>query len=407
MSHEQYESETPQDDAIIARALAWSFIGITCIAVVAGGIWWWSAAKVDETVVEEKRVVLPQTRKLPDVVIPQLPFADITDSAGIDFEHENGAYVKQDGTSEKLLPETMSGGCAFFDFDNDSDQDILLVNGQRWSWDERGQAPATTAGLYANDGQGNFTNVTAGSGLDISLYGNGVACGDFDNDGLVDVYLSALGTNRLFRNLGKGKFEDITSAAGVGGDKNQWSTSCGWLDYDNDGDLDLLVCNYVDWTRKFDLDQNFNILGTTRAYGRPQDFPGAFPNLYRNNGDGKFTDVSAEAGLQIRNRASGKAMSKSLGTSFADFNNDGYLDVLIANDTIQNQLFMNQQDGTFKETGALSGVAFDIKGDARGAMGTDTAHPRNSDAAVIAIGNFANEMTAFYVAQPSSGKSTL
>jgi hypothetical protein len=293
----------------------------------------------------------------------------------------------------------MGGGGGFFDFDNDGDQDLLCVNGNVWPWAKVKSDKPPTSRLYANDGTGRFSNITAGSGLDIPLHGNGVAFGDFDNDGDVDVFISCLGANHLFRNDGGGKFAEVTAAAGVAGGENDWSTSCGWLDFDNDGDLDLFVCNYIQWNRELDQSMEFTLDGKLRAYGRPTDFTGAFPFLYRNEGNGTFVDVSEAAGVQIRDLNTNVPLSKSLGTTFCDVNADGLLDILVANDTVQNLLFLNQPGGTFIETAATAGIAFDNSGGARGAMGIDTACFRNSDAVGIAIGNFATEMTALYVCQ--------
>jgi hypothetical protein len=338
---------------------------------------------------------------------------DVTESAGIDFVHENGAY------GDKLLPETMGGGCAFLDYNSDGDQDILFVNSERWPWDPRPapEVPATLK-LFANDGSGHFEDATAAAGLDVSLYGQGCAVGDFDNDGDSDLFISAVtptadgqpdaqtGPHRLFRNDG-GKFVDITADAGVAGYPGDWGTSCGWLDYDNDSDLDLWVCRYVVWTRDFDLAQDFRLTGGERAYGRPQVFTGMHSLLYRNDGDAKFSDVSEEAGLYIENPATLAPLAKSLGVTFADFDVDGRMDVVVANDTVQNLLLHNLGDGQFEELGAICGVAFDSEGNARGAMGMDAACCRNGeDCYVIAIGNFANEMSAFYVSQPKSMQFT-
>ena len=323
--------------------------------------------------------------------VPDVRFTDVTAASGITFVHENGA------AGEKLLPETMGGGCAFLDFDGDGDQDVLFVNSKAWPGDTvQDAASHATPGLYRNDGRGHFDDVTAGSGLDVTLYGMGVAVGDYDNDGLVDLFISALGPNRLFKNLGGGKFADVSRAAGVAGDPAEWSTSCGWFDYDNDGDLDLLVCNYVKWSREVDLAQDFRLPDGRRAYGRPQDFAGAFPYLYRNEGGGRFADVSADSGIQIRDK-DGAAVAKSLGITFNDFDGDGWLDVVIANDTTPNQFLRNRGNGTFEELGALVGIAFDAAGNVRGAMGIDSAAFRDDAAVGVTIGNFANEMTALYV----------
>jgi hypothetical protein len=382
-----------RDDAVIGQAFRWSLAVVAGVAVMVGGVafYLWATAKPAE-VVTAAPVAPPQVREKPQLELPSIPFTDITESAGIRFRHESGA------AGEKLLPETMGGGCAFLDYDGDGDQDLLFVNSCRWPWDTRPQPdPQPTMSLYQNDGTGRFTDVTHAVGLDVTFYGQGVAVGDYDRDGDPDLFFTAVGLNHLFRNDG-GRFVSVTNDAGVGGDPAQWSTSCGWLDYDNDGDLDLFVGNYVVWTRQFDLDQDFQLTGGGRAYGRPQNFPGTYPYLYRNDGGGKFTEVGEAAGLHVKNPATGVPAAKSLGVTFADLDDDGFLDVIVANDTVQNFLFHNKQDGTFEEISTIAGVAFDNDGNARGAMGIDCARFRNSAHIGIAIGNFSNEMSALYVA---------
>ena len=390
---DQNSTEETQNDDVVGSAIRWS-LGIIAALLSAGALLWALTRKPPEpVVVKAGPTTLPTERVTPALEIPEVRFTEITDTAGIDFVHTNGAE------GEKLLPETMGGGGGFFDFDNDGDQDLLCVNGNVWPRAKVKPDKPPTSMLYANDGTGRFSNVTAGSGLDIPLHGNGVAFGDFDNDGDVDVFISCLGANHLFRNDGGGKFAEVTAAAGVAGGENDWSTSCGWLDFDNDGDLDLFVCNYIQWNRELDQSMEFTLDGKLRAYGRPTDFTGAFPFLYRNEGNGTFVDVSDAAGVQIRDLNTNVPLSKSLGTTFCDVNADGLLDILVANDTVQNLLFLNQPGGTFIETAATAGIAFDNSGGARGAMGIDTACFRNSDAVGIAIGNFATEMTALYVCQ--------
>ena len=320
-------------------------------------------------------------------------FKDVTREAGINFFHYSGAY------GDKLLPETMGGGVAFFDFDNDGDADLLFINGTDWPWATKKAAKPPTMALYRNDGKGRFEDATAGSGLDVSFFGMAPAVGDFDNDGLVDLLVTGVGGNHLFRNLGGGKFADVTKESGVGGVASEWSSCAAWLDYDNDGRLDLFVGHYVRWSKEIDLEVGFKIDGTTRAYGQPMSFQGAFSSLFHNAGNGKFTDVSAKSGIQIRNPATGVPVAKTLGVAPVDLNGDGWIDFIVANDTVQNFVFTNAHDGTFKEIGALSGVAFDANGQTRGAMGIDTARYRNDDTLGIGIGNFANEMTAMYVSQ--------
>ena len=256
--------------------------------------------------------------------------------------------------------------------------------------------------LYHNDGHGRFTDVTQGSGLDITAYGMGVAIGDYDNDGLPDVFITAVGGNHLFHNEGGGKFREVTKEAGVGGSADTWSSSAAWIDYDNDGRLDLFVCNYIRWSPEIDLAAPYDLPNIGRAYGPPRNFQGAFPYLYHNEGGGRFSDVSAKAGIQIRHPSTGLPMAKSLAVSPVDVDNDGWIDLVVANDTVQNFLFHNEHDGTFKEIGARSGVAYDAYGLVRGAMGIDSARFRKDDRLGIAIGNFANEMNALYVAQHDS-----
>lgn len=328
--------------------------------------------------------------------IPVAKFTDISHEAGITFTHVNGAY------GDKLLPETMGGGVAFFDCDNDGCQDLLFINSCYWPGHiPVGKAPPTMA-LYHNDCHGHFTDVTKGSGLEISVYGMGVAIGDYDNDGLPDVFLTAVGGNHLFHNEGGGKFREVTKEAGLGGLAETWSSSAAWIDYDNDGRLDLFVCNYIRWSPEIDLAAPYELPNIGRAYGPPRNFQGAFPCLYHNDGGGRFSDVSARAGIQIRHPGTGLPMAKSLAVSPVDVDNDGWIDLLVANDTVQNFLFHNQHDGTFKEIGARSGVAYDAYGLVRGAMGIDSARFRKDDRLGIAIGNFANEMNALYVAQRDS-----
>ncbi|MBM80947.1 MAG: RNA-binding protein [Planctomycetaceae bacterium] len=386
----EYDPDTEErDDTVIKVALMWS-LGVIVVLGVVGGVVAMVFIKKDEpSQITETESPLPELADLPEVEAPAIPFVDITESAGIDFRHQNGA------AGEKLLPETMGGGCGFLDYDNDGDADILFVNSKHWDWSADFNNEVSTLALYENDGKGDFKNVTEAAGLNISVYGQGCAFADFDNDGNVDIFIAALGSNLLLKNEG-GKFTDATKVAGVGGDADAWSSSAGCADIDGDGDLDLFVCNYLKWSREYDIAQNFQLTGGGRAYGRPQAFDGVYPYLYRNDGDGKFTDISKDAGVQVNN-VRGTPLAKSLAVTFCDFDQDGGMDIMVANDTVQNLLFVNQGEGKFAEMGAAAGVAFDSDGKARGAMGLDTAHFRNSNAVGIAIGNFSNEMSALYV----------
>jgi hypothetical protein len=341
---------------------------------------------------EPKEVDFESAAKPPDV-----QFSDITDAAGIRFVHCNGSF------GLKLLPETMGSGCAFLDFDNDGDQDLLFVNSRHWPDDPKhGNKPQPTMIFYRNDGDGHFSDVTKEVGLDVSLFGMGVTVGDYDNDGFDDVFITAIDTdgNRLFHNEGGKRFRDVT--AGDLAKKVGWGTGAAFFDANNDGRLDLFVCNYVKWTPKIDIDQGFTIDGKTRAFGPPMTFEGSYCQLLLGDGSGKFVDVSEQAGVQKANPNTGLPMGKSLGVVACDLDRDGWMDVLVANDTVQNFLFHNKGGGVFEEIGAESGIAFDTAGKTRGAMGMDCCEYRDDGKFAIAIGNFANEMTAFYVNQDRS-----
>ncbi|MFN7980075.1 MAG: CRTAC1 family protein [Vicinamibacterales bacterium] len=327
---------------------------------------------------------------------PPARFVDVTTEAGLGgFARVNGA----DG--QKLLPETTGGGGAFVDVDNDGDLDIVLVNGRRWPWSAAGGgAPASTVALYVNDGHGHFTDRTAAAGLAVQAYGMGVAAGDFDNDGWTDLYITAVGQNVLLENVG-GRFHDVTAAAGVGGHPDQWSTCATWVDADRDGDLDLFVCNYVRWSRAIDTAQDFTLAGIGRAYGPPRTFAGAAPLFFVNQGNGHFTERAAAAGLVVQDPVTKAPAAKSLGVALVDLDDDRCLDLVVANDTVRNYLFKNRCDGTFEETGVTAGLAYDGTGNARSGMGIDTADVGDEGRVAIAVGNFANEMTAFFVRQAS------
>ncbi|MBT8088946.1 MAG: CRTAC1 family protein [Gammaproteobacteria bacterium] len=324
------------------------------------------------------------------VQAPAVHFSDITRAAGIDFSHSTGAY------GDKLLPETMGSGAAFFDFDNDADQDLLLINSDFWPDHVDAGVPRPTMKLYANDGSGQFSDVTQAAGLAVPIYGMGVAVADYDNDGDADIFVTAYGVNRLFRNDG-GHYVDATDDAGVGGAADAWSTSAGFLDIDNDGDLDLFVANYVQWSREIDFNINYQLTGIGRAYGPPNAYQGTYNYLYRNDGTGRFEDISAASGIQVNNPSTGEPMGKALAVVPVDIDGDGWLDVLVANDTVQNFFFHNRGDGIFEERGAALGLAFDRDGKATGAMGVDAAYFRNDPELGFAVGNFANEMTSLYV----------
>jgi hypothetical protein len=385
-----------EGDAIIGRAFRWSVLLMALIGLAVAGLLFLLKREPGPGRTNLTTLRAPEARDISTREIPAVKFTEITAAAGIRFIHNNGAY------GDKLLPETMGGGVAFLDFDGDGDQDLLFVNSTYWPWKTPAGQNPTTLALYRNDGAGRFEDATSGSGLDVGLYGMGVAAGDYDNDGLTDVFITAVGGNRLFHNLGRGKFADVTETAGVGGSPTGWSTSAAWIDHDNDGDLDLFVCNYVQWSREIDFEVDNRLVGLGRAYGRPWNFAGTFPYLYRNERGGRFKDVSEESGVQVKNPVTGLPMAKSLGVAPVDVNGDHWIDLVVANDTVQNFVLSNRWNGTFKEVGTHAGIAFDSYGQTRGAMGIDAARFRNDDALGIAIGNFANEPNALYVSQRDS-----
>jgi len=317
-------------------------------------------------------------------------FTDITAPAGIDFTHVNGARGR------KLMPETVGAGLAFFDFDNDNDQDLLIVNSSSWSGDPKQEGG--TPRLYRNNADGTFTDVSQEAGFDFRIYGMGVAVGDFDSDGDPDLYLTAVGPNKLLRN-DNGRFVDVTSTAGVAGVPlagltlaHKWSSGAAWVDVDNDSDLDLFVCQYVRWSPALDP---FCGKNGVRGYCPPGTFEGARNTLYRNDGNGRFTDVSKPMGLFDC------AVGKSFGISLFDANNDGFVDIAVSNDTWANFLLINEKGKYLRDKGVEAGIAYAENGRAKAGMGIDVADYRNNGTWGMVIGNFAEEGLSLF--DPMSG----
>ena len=314
--------------------------------------------------------VLAQTAKT------AIQFTDVTKSAGINFVHYNGAFGK------RYLPETLGPGVAFIDYDSDGWQDLIFTNGMDWPGQHR---RTSTPHLFRNNHNGTFTDVTHAAGLDVELYAMGIAVGDFDNDGEDDLFITAVGQSRLFRNK-KGVFTDVTRDAGLAG-PNEFSTSAAWVDFDRDGNLDLVVGNYVQWTPQTDIFCTLD--GTNKSYCTPESYKGASPQLWRNLGNGKFEDVTSKAGLL-------NTTSKTLGIAVLDVNQDLWPDLLFANDTQPNRLYLNNGQGAFTERGVPSGIAFSEEGIARAGMGVDAADYDRSGYPSVLITNFANQMLALY-----------
>jgi len=302
---------------------------------------------------------------------------DVTAAAGIQFQHNSGAY------GGKLLPETLGSGCAFLDYDADGWPDILLINGMDWPGHKRQRS---TLSLYRNNRNGTFTDVTKNAGLDIEMYGMGVAVGDYNNDGFPDIFISCVGQSRFFRNTGKGTFVDATRSSGLFG-RQGLSTSALWFDYDRDGLLDLFVCNYVRWSPEHDVFCSLD--GTHKSYCTPEAYRGDTCWLFHNRGNGTFEDVTATSGVF-------DSSSKSLGVAMLDYDQDGWPDLLVANDTQPNKLYRNLHNGKFRDVAVEAGLAFSTEGKARAGMGVDVGDFDNSGNPGIAITNFDNEMIGLY-----------
>ena len=313
-------------------------------------------------------------------------FVDVTEALGIDFRHEASA------TSQKYLPEAMGAGVALFDFDNDGRLDLFLVNGARIDDPmPKGATPVKDGPRYSNrlyhqTEDGRFEDVTARAGLFGSGYGQGVAVGDYDNDGDEDLYVTALFGNRLYRNDGNGRFTDVTAEAGVAG--SGWSTSAAFVDVDHDGRLDLFVARYLDWS--FEVNPYCGEpKPRPRAYCHPDQWKGASALLFHNDGGGRFTEVAARSGVA-------NPEGKSLGVALADYDGDGFVDLFVANDSVRQFLYRNRGDGTLQDRALLAGVAYDQDGRAFAGMGVDFADYDNDGRPDVVVTNLSNERYALY-----------
>ena len=305
-------------------------------------------------------------------------FVDVTQEAGISWKHTDGR------SGQKYFMETLGSGAAFFDYDADGDPDLYFVNGAPLPGYVAQEVPTNC--LYRNNGDGTFTDVTEESGVGDTGYGHGCAVGDYNNDGQLDLYVTNYGTNRLYRNNGDGTFTDVAEIAGV--TEPRWSSSCAFADYDRDGNLDLYVVNYI----VFDIDENpwcgLKEKGI-RAYCEPDNFPAQSDTLFRNNGDGTFTDVTESAGIY-------KTTGKGLGVVWGDYNNDGVSDIYVANDSTENFFYHNNGDGTFEEVGFMVGVALSEDGAAENGMGTAFGDWNNDGWFDLTVTNYAQQTNTLY-----------
>ena len=328
-------------------------------------------------------------------------FIDITREASIRFRHVTGAY------GEKLLPETLGAGAAFLDLDGDGVLDIFFVNSTRFSAGPPPDGdPPPACALYRGRGDGTFEDVTAAAGAGISLYGMGCAVADYDGDGDDDIYVTAVGENVLLCN-DEGRLRDVTQAAGVAGGRWQdhegeshpeWSTAAAWADFDLDGVLDLFVASYVEWTPETEIFTTLD--GATKVFTTPERYRGLPCRLFKGRGDGTFEDASARAGLL-------DLEGKALGVALWDFDRNGLLDVVVANDTRPNFFLSNDRSGRFREEGLALGIAYDANGRARAGMGIDVAEGARDGVPLVAIGNFSDEPMSLYAWRGDAGFASL
>ena len=363
---------------------------VVLIGVLSYLIW---QAWPEESDVVVDQVQAPQAEITSEQGSVEIGFDNVALESGIDFVHVNGAY------GERLLPETMGHGIAFFDYDLDGDQDLLVINSNPWPWREATGLDARSR-LFRNDGSGVFDDVTAALG-GLNLYGQGVAIGDINEDKYPDIFVAAVGENRLLLNQAGSSFIDVTDEKLIEESEPSWSSCAAFADFDGDDDLDLFVCNYVNWSREIDVAVNFQLAGIGKAYGPPTDFEGTNNQIFLNEG-GRLIDVTKSRGIELNHATTDRPIGKALAVLPLDFDSDGDVDIFVANDTVRNFLFENQGDASFIEKGIEYGIAFDNAGSATGAMGIDSLFGTSEEHITVSVGNFANEMSSFFVRTRSS-----
>ncbi|MCF6263188.1 MAG: CRTAC1 family protein [Xanthomonadales bacterium] len=370
------------------------YFGIVFIIVSVGAAYFYLRipnTHVQPFPLEKRPYILPATI-VPSTV--EMHFTDVTKKTGIKFIHYTGSFTHADGTASRFMPETMGPGVIVFDYDNDNDLDILVNNGTDFN-SENNTSSIHTPHLYRNEGGFRFVDVTSEAGLDFPLFGMGVVAGDYDGDGWQDVLLTAWGGLHLLKNQGNGHFLDVTKTVGLtlegdwdhsGNFAPPWTTGAAFFDADNDGDIDILVAQYVRWSPNGDIYTTLD--GIHKSYATPELYTGSSPRLFLQE-NGRFIDSTVKAGIFTPN-------AKSLGVALADVNNDSYLDVIIANDTQPNLFYRNLGQGNFREEALISGLAYDEKGDTRAGMGIAIADIENNNQMHVAIGNFSREPVSLF-----------
>jgi enediyne biosynthesis protein E4 len=382
------EPAAPQDDQIIGRALLWS-LTFVCFAVVTG---WFIRQQWFVTPPLQQRLSaspIPTYPALPSPVpaspsrAPDLPFADVTALSGIEFVHHNGA------TPDRRLPEAMGGGVTCFDYDLDGDDDVLFVQTAASSEDR------SSLLLYSNQGQGTFRDVTIAAGLHCQLMGMAASAADFDNDGWPDLFVTGVHRQLLWHNR-DGCFVDVTDAAHVAAPAEAWGLPSCWLDYDRDGDLDLFVGRYLQWSAELDDRLQCRWNGVDASYCDPDVFAGQQPLLYQNQGDGTFAEVAEAAGLFVRNPDTGQPVPKIVSAASSDLNHDGWPDLVASCDGVAQLLYLNRQNGQFQEVASSQGIAFDRQGQAVRSLGLDVGWNRQAGVPLVAMGRIGNVMNALF-----------
>ena len=391
MSDNEPNNDDLQDDRK-QRVAVWLSAGLIVLGgLVALGIRWIKTAPpeaIADTAIETPVAKIRALTKR-KITPPVAAFKDVAAEAGVSWMQVNGA------NGDMYFPESMGTGVAWVDWDNDLDPDLLFVNHTHWPEDE-GQVPDGFLAAYENDGKGNFKDITETLGLKLTLYGTGIATGDYDGDGFTDLYITALGKNRLFRNIDGRRFEDVTEAMNVGGDAVDYSMCAGFFDADSDGDLDLIVGNYALWNVDIHQQVVETVPGIGRVYNEPDALVGQFGRIFRNDGAAGFTELTDAWGFKVVNEATKKPIGKNLGFGFGYFNEDRILDVVVANDQVRN-LFLLSEGDTFVDRALERGFAYDRRGESSAAMGIDIDRDMRTNELRVVIGNFFEEMTSLYV----------